>query len=131
MCAEELHDGFLSFSGSRRMRVRIRRPEQATSDAKANPAAADERSAPVIPENALASAKVATTQERRPRPGVLRRGPGRRLSRDLPTQGLRARSPLNPTDVLRGVVILGIVAFALWVDWIVARAIVGLVRSWF
>jgi hypothetical protein len=34
-------------------------------------------------------------------------------------------------DLLRGVVILGIVALALWVDWVVAKAVVGYVSSWF
>lgn len=131
MATEEYREGFMSFSGSRRMRVRIRRPDQAVGDSKSNPGADDDRSASFVPQGEAPSETRAATQERRPRPAVARRGPGRRLSCNAEAQGLRARSPINLMDWLRGVVILAIVAFALWVDWMVAKAVVGYLSSWF
>jgi hypothetical protein len=133
MCAEDFHDGFMSLSGSRRMRVRVRMrtPEQASSHIPTSPPATDDPLAPLSPGVGPTSTTSASTRERRPRPGVTRRGRGRRLSRDLPLYGLRARGPSVWMDVLRGVVILGLAAFALWVDWIVAKAVVRYLSSWF
>jgi hypothetical protein len=131
MCAEEFHDGFLSYSGGRRMRVRVILGTAAIA-ATAMGSSGGDAAAPVrASEDHSTSEKTTTTHERRSWLGVKRRRPGRRLDHDPSMSGTKDRGPFDWMGVLRGVVLLVILASALWLEWIVAKAVVALVSRSF
>jgi hypothetical protein len=130
MSAEQSHDGFLSFSGSRRMRVHIRPIQPVAASAPLRMAEAEEpspsRSGGVRPT----AATPPTTHERRRRLRVAGRGPARRLDHELPKERRAVWSPFDRMALLRGIVLVTIVGGALWFEWAVIKAIVDYVASW-
>jgi hypothetical protein len=131
MCAEEFHDGFLSYSGGRRMRVRVTRATPAIP-VRARGSSGGDAGAPArASEDHATCEKTTTTHERRSWLGVKRRRPGRRLDHNQSIPGLRDRGPFDWMGVLRGVVLLVILGSALWFEWIVAKAVVALLSRFF
>ena len=130
MSAEQSHDGFLSFSGSRRMRVRIRPIQSVAASAPLRMAAAEEPSPSRSGEVRAPAETPPTTHERRRRPGIARRGPARRLERELPNEQRGVWSLFDRMDLLRGIVLVTIVGGALWFEWALIKALVAYVAAW-
>jgi hypothetical protein len=126
MCAEEFHDGFLSYSGGRRIRVRASRATPAVVTTAADSAGGHAGAPARAGEDHATAGTTTTTHERRSWLRVKRRRPGRRLDHDPSAPEPRDRGPFDWMAVLRGLVLLGILASALWFEWVVAKAVVAL-----